>query len=77
MEPKPFAPKASWSLEPAVTLGLFLPCRDAANGQYLPAAPVGTPQVSLAGPPTGHGPASWNLGQQPPPRPHSLPGQDQ
>ena len=77
MEPRPYAPKASWSLEGAVTLGLSLPCRDVADRQYLLAAPVGTPQVSLAGPPPSHRPAFWNLGQQPPPRPHSLPGQDQ
>ena len=52
---KAFCPKGLLVPGGAVTLGLSLPCRDAADGQYLPAVPVGTAQVSLAGPPAATG----------------------
>ena len=55
MEPRPHAPKASWSLEGPAASGLSLPCRDIADRQYLPAAPVRMPQVSLAEPPSATG----------------------
>lgn len=55
VELRPHAPEASWSLEGLVALGLSLPCRDTADRQYLPAAPVRMPQVSLAEPPSATG----------------------